>query len=104
VGHDERLPPFLPVSSSASTQQLVGDADQLSRRFDTLNDQSDSVVVRGRTIVVLGGTRLPVPESILLESGTIHGAVPIEPLYRTGDEHDARPGSGDVFGTLVFSD
>ena len=62
---------FAPVSSSASTQQLRDDANQLTRRLDALNEQSDSVVVRGRTVVVLGGTRLPVPESTLVESGTL---------------------------------
>jgi preprotein translocase subunit SecD len=62
---------FVPVRSSASTQQLVDDSNQLARRLDALGDQSDSVGVEGRTVVVLGNTRLPVPATTLLESGTL---------------------------------
>jgi preprotein translocase subunit SecD len=62
---------FVPVSASASSQQLGSDANQLNRRLQALGDQSDSVVVVGNTIVVQGNTRLPVPASTLIESGTI---------------------------------
>jgi SecD-like export protein len=62
---------FVPVSSTASAHQLAEDANQLSRRLDSLNDQSDSVVIRGRTITVLGQTPLPIPGPTLIESGTL---------------------------------
>jgi hypothetical protein len=63
---------FAPVSASASPRQLADDADQLTRRLDTLGDGSASVAVRGRTVVVRGGTsKLPVPEAELLAPGTL---------------------------------
>jgi len=70
-GSSRTVATFRPVSASASTQQLADDASQLSRRLNALNDRSDSVVLRGRTIDVLGGSRLPVPGSTLVESGTV---------------------------------
>ena len=62
---------FVSVSASASSQQLGSDASQLNRRLQALGDQSDSVVVKGSTIVVQGDTKLPVPASTLIESGTL---------------------------------
>jgi hypothetical protein len=62
---------FVPVSASASSQQLVSDASQVDRRLQVLGDQSDLVVVQGSTIVVQGKTRLPVPASTLIESGML---------------------------------
>lgn len=70
-GSDRTVATFVAFSPSASTRQLNDDANQLIRRLDALNDQTDPVVVRGRTIVVSGPTRLPVPESALVESGTL---------------------------------
>lgn len=56
---------FVPVSPSASAQQLVDDANQLSRRLDTLGDQSDSVVVRVEPSLCseIRSSRFPSPPS-----------------------------------------
>jgi hypothetical protein len=66
-GSGRTVATFVPVSPSASSQKLADDANQLTRRLDTLGDSSASVAVRGRTVVVLGGTaKLPIPEAELL--------------------------------------
>jgi hypothetical protein len=70
-GHSRVVATFVPVSRSVSGQQLADDANRLVRRLSAFGDSSASVDVRGRSVVVLGGTRLPVPASVLLASGTL---------------------------------
>ena len=70
-GSTRTVATFVPVQASASMQQLHDDANQLTERLDSLNNRTDSVVVRGRTIVVLGPTRLAVPDSSIIEAGTL---------------------------------
>jgi hypothetical protein len=92
-GSNRTVATFVPLRSSTSTRQLHDDAHQLTRRLESFNDRTDSVVVRGRTIVVLGATRLPVPPSTLVEPGTIQfrpalcGSAPY-----TASRTRARPG------------
>jgi hypothetical protein len=86
---------FVPLSPLATTRQLHDDAHQLIRRLDSLNDQTDSVVVRGRTIVVEETTKLPVPASSLVESGTLQ----FRPALCTSDPFSA-PKTGATPGPV----
>ncbi len=86
---------FVPVSPSASAQQLADDANQLSSRLNAIGDTSDSVAVRGRTVVVLGGTGLPIPASELLASGTLQ----FRPALCQADPYSP-PNDGPTLGPL----
>jgi preprotein translocase subunit SecD len=62
---------FVPTSPRVTTRLLAEDAKILTRRLTSLGDSADTAVVRGRSVVVLGGRRLPVPASTLAASGTV---------------------------------
>ena len=98
---------FVPVSTSASSQQLGDDASELSRRLQTLGVQSDSVSVQGRTVVVRGDTRLPGPRVDLdrighapVPPGTLSGSA----VHPARNKDNARSCSGRLLVPSVFTD
>jgi hypothetical protein len=62
---------FVPASRTASLRQLSDDAVELSQRLNALGDTGASAVSRNGSIVIVGGTRLPVPASTLLAPGSL---------------------------------
>lgn len=66
-----RVATFVPVRSSVTTQQLEDVTNQMTSRLRAVGDDTDVAAVRGRTVVVFGTTKLPVPASVLVGTGTI---------------------------------
>ncbi len=62
---------YVPNSPTATRRQLAEDATVLTTRLASLGDATDTAVVQGRSIAVVGGKRLPVPASTLASSGTV---------------------------------
>jgi preprotein translocase subunit SecD len=71
AGGTEVAATFTAVNASASAAELTDDAAVVTERLHTLGDAGASAAVRGRTIVVLGTTRLPEPADALSATGLL---------------------------------
>ncbi len=86
---------FVAADGSASTLQLSADVRELTVRLRVLGDSGASVAGRRRSVVVSGGTRLPVPASVLLAPGTLQ----LRPALCQADRYTP-PAPGTLVGTL----
>jgi hypothetical protein len=62
---------FVPVGA-ASRSGLNVDAKIVTERLDALGDPAANASVRGKSLVISGGTSLPVPASTLVEPGHLY--------------------------------
>ncbi len=85
---------FVAVDATASAGQLTADARALTVRLRMLGDAA-SVTLGQRSIVVSGGARLPVPDSLLLAPGTLQ----FRPALCQADRYTPPP-PGTAVGTL----
>jgi preprotein translocase subunit SecD len=71
AGHRDRFAATFITTRRASARQIAEDARIVTRRLAFFGDGADSAVVRGRSVVIVGRRRLPVPASVLAASGTV---------------------------------
>jgi preprotein translocase subunit SecD len=95
AGGREVVATFTAVHPDASTLELTADATVVTARLHLLGDAAASAAVRGRTIVVVGARRLPVPVDDLVAPGVFQ----IRPALCQSGPY-AVPASGAVTSPL----
>jgi len=71
AGHGGGIATFVTTSPTASARRRAEDARILTRRLAAFGDRPDKAVVKGRSVVVVGGRRLRVPAAVLASTGTV---------------------------------
>jgi hypothetical protein len=75
------LATLVPTSATATGPQLRADAVRLAERLHSYGHNADNVAVRGRSVVIVGRTRLPVAASVLVAPGVLQ----IRPVLCSAD-------------------